>query len=145
MNSTRTPLGVHISDSGSPPAMHIYSECLTKGTVRGIRPTHYIQLMSHTVPANLSQFFGVRGRIITACSACTAGSQGIGFGLEAIQSGRQDVMICGGAEGELLGRYRAENRQITRRKKGPRRSVFEHAGRIVAAVRQHRWVQRIVL
>lgn len=86
------------STSGSPPAMNVYSECLTKGTVRGIRPSHYIQLMSHTAPANLSQFFGVRGRIISTCSACTSGSQGIGFGLEAIQSGRQDVMICGGAE-----------------------------------------------
>ncbi len=86
------------SSSGSPSAMQIYSKCLTDGTVRGIRPTHYIQFMSHTVPANLSQFFGVRGRIITTCSACTSGSQGIGFGFEAIQSGRQDVMICGGAE-----------------------------------------------
>ena len=54
--------------------------------------------MSHTVPANLSQLFGVRGRIIPTCSACTSGSQGFGYGLEAIQSGRQDIMICGGAE-----------------------------------------------
>jgi 3-oxoacyl-[acyl-carrier-protein] synthase II len=75
-----------------------YSTLLSKNTVRGIRPTDYVMLMSHTVPANLSQFFGVRGRIISTCSACTSGSQGIGFGMEAIQSGRQDIMICGGSE-----------------------------------------------
>lgn len=86
------------STSGSPPAIQVYSRCLMKETVRGIRPTDYIQLMSHTVPANLSQFFGVRGRIMTTCSACTAGSQGIGFGMESILSGRQDIMICGGSE-----------------------------------------------
>lgn len=87
------------STSGSPPAMAIYAERLnSSNTLRGIRATDYVQFMSHTVPANLSQFFGVTGRIITTCSACTSGSQGIGFGYEAIQSGKQDVMITGGAE-----------------------------------------------
>jgi 3-oxoacyl-[acyl-carrier-protein] synthase II len=86
------------STSGSPPAMETYFRLLSINSVRGIRPTDYVQLMSHTVPANLSQLFGVRGRIIPTCSACTSGSQGIGYGLEAIQGGRQDIMICGGAE-----------------------------------------------
>lgn len=67
-------------------------------SLRGIRATDYLQFMSHTVAANLAQFFGVRGRIVTACSACTSGSQGIGYGYEAIREGRQRVMITGGAE-----------------------------------------------
>jgi 3-oxoacyl-[acyl-carrier-protein] synthase II len=87
------------SSSGSPPAMEVYASTLyTKRTLKGIGATDYIQFMSHTVAANLSQFFGVRGRIVTTCSACTSGSQGIGYGFEAIQSGKQQVMITGGAE-----------------------------------------------
>jgi 3-oxoacyl-[acyl-carrier-protein] synthase II len=87
------------SSSGSPPAMEVYASTLyTKRTLKGIRAIDYIQFMSHTVAANLSQFFGVRGRIVTTCSACTSGSQGIGYGFEAIQSGKQQVMITGGAE-----------------------------------------------
>ena len=87
------------STAGSPPAMEVYVRTLhTQHTLKGIRATDYVQFMSHTVPANLAQFFGVRGRIITSCSACTSGSQGIGFGYETIAAGKHDVMIAGGAE-----------------------------------------------
>jgi 3-oxoacyl-[acyl-carrier-protein] synthase II len=87
------------STSGSPPAMAVYARTLyTLHTLKGIRATDYVQFMSHTVPANLAQFFGVRGRIITACSACTSGSQGVGYGYETIAAGKHDVMITGGAE-----------------------------------------------
>jgi len=87
------------STSGSPPAMAVYGSALmTNKTLRGIRATDYIQLMSHTTAANLAQFFGVRGRVIPTCSACTSGSQGIGYGYDAIVSGKQDIMITGGAE-----------------------------------------------
>ena len=54
--------------------------------------------MSHTCAANLALFFGITGRVIPTCSACTSGSQGIGYGYEAIRTGRQRVMIAGGAE-----------------------------------------------
>ncbi|MBK7948137.1 MAG: beta-ketoacyl-ACP synthase [Deltaproteobacteria bacterium] len=87
------------STSGSPPAIAVYADAIgNRQTLRGIRATDYVQFMSHTVAANLAQFFEVRGRIVTTCSACTSGSQGIGFGFEAIQQGKQDVMLTGGAE-----------------------------------------------
>lgn len=85
------------STAGSPPAMEVYARSLfAQRSVRGIRATDYIQFMSHTVPANLAQFFEVRGRVVTTCSACTSGSQGIGYGFEAIRSGKQTIMITGG-------------------------------------------------
>ena len=87
------------STSGSPPAMAKYASAMLESkTIKGIRATDYIQLMSHTTAANLAQFFGVTGRVITTCSACTSGSQGIGYGYESIASGAQDIMITGGAE-----------------------------------------------
>ncbi len=86
------------STSGSPPAMETYARSLIKSTIKGIAGSDYVQFMSHTCAANLALFFGVHGRVIPTCSACTSGSQGIGFAYEAIRFGRQRVMLAGGAE-----------------------------------------------
>lgn len=87
------------STSGSPPAMEVYANSIwANRTTRGIAATDYIQFMSHTCAANLAQFFGLRGRVVPTCSACTSGSQGIGYGYEAIRYGRQTAMVSGGAE-----------------------------------------------
>ena len=87
------------STSGSPPALEVYARQFTLArTLSGIRPNDYVQAMSHTVAANLAQFFGVRGRVQATCTACTSGSQGIGYAAEAIRYGMQDAMIAGGAE-----------------------------------------------
>ncbi len=67
-------------------------------TFEGLVSSAFFKFMSHTVAANLAIYFGVRGRIYTTCSACTSGSQGIGYGYDAIRHGHHDVMICGGAE-----------------------------------------------
>ncbi|MCJ7558358.1 MAG: beta-ketoacyl-ACP synthase, partial [Gammaproteobacteria bacterium] len=64
----------------------------------GLTATSYIQLMAHTTAVNVSLFFSIRGRIHTTSSACTSGSQGIGYGYEAIKFGKQKIMIAGGAE-----------------------------------------------
>jgi 3-oxoacyl-[acyl-carrier-protein] synthase II len=87
------------STSGSPPAMEVYArQVWANHTTRGIAATDYVRFMSHTCAANLALFFGLRGRIIPTSSACTSGSQGIGYGYEAIRFGRQAVMLTGGAE-----------------------------------------------
>ena len=86
------------STSGSPPAMEVYARHFLANTIKGIAATDYIQFMSHTCAANLALFFGITGRLIPTCSACTSGSQGIGYGYETIRLGRQRVMITGGAE-----------------------------------------------
>ncbi|MBR1912317.1 MAG: beta-ketoacyl-ACP synthase [Treponema sp.] len=58
----------------------------------------YIKCMPQTCAANLSVYYGIRGRIITTNTACTSGSQSIGYAYEAIANGMQDMMIAGGAE-----------------------------------------------
>jgi 3-oxoacyl-[acyl-carrier-protein] synthase II len=65
---------------------------------RGLTSTTFLKFMSHTCAANLALYYGIRGRIITTCSACVSASQAIGYGYEAIKTGLEDVMICGGAE-----------------------------------------------
>jgi 3-oxoacyl-[acyl-carrier-protein] synthase II len=67
-------------------------------STKGATPTDYLKLMSHTTTANLAQLFGVRGRVVSTCSACTSGSQAIGLAYETILLGRARVMLAGGAE-----------------------------------------------
>ncbi len=87
------------SSSGSPPAIGIYARQLFVGrTTSGIGANDYLQFMSHTTAANLASFFGVRGRVIPTSSACTSGSQGIGYAWEAIRHGHQEIMLAGGGE-----------------------------------------------
>jgi 3-oxoacyl-[acyl-carrier-protein] synthase II len=87
------------STEGSPPAVEDYFRSLSVNqSLKGLSPYTYIQLMSHTCAANMSQFFQTKGRTIPTCSACTSGSQAIGYGYEAIRNGYQKVMISGGAE-----------------------------------------------
>lgn len=84
---------------GSPRGVEVYArQFYAARTIRGIRGTDFVRFMSHTCAANISQFFGTTGRLVPTTSACTAGSQGIGYAFEAIRFGRQDVMIAGGAE-----------------------------------------------
>lgn len=63
-----------------------------------INANSYIKMMSHTAAVNIGVFFGLKGRIIPTSSACTSGSQGIGYAYEAIKYGRQTMMLAGGAE-----------------------------------------------
>lgn len=87
------------STSGSPPAIETYAEKIAVSqSLEGITSSEYLRLMSHTTAANLAYFFAVRGRVIPTNSACTSGSQGIGFAYDAVRHGLQDVMIAGGAE-----------------------------------------------
>ncbi|MCK4440880.1 MAG: beta-ketoacyl-[acyl-carrier-protein] synthase family protein [Sulfurovaceae bacterium] len=59
----------------------------------------FLKSMSHTISANLAAMFGIKGRSIPTCSACTSSSQAIGAGYESIKYGMSDIMFVGGAEG----------------------------------------------
>ncbi|MDB5776030.1 MAG: beta-ketoacyl-ACP synthase [Herbaspirillum sp.] len=86
------------SSAGTPKAIGDFSLMFLEKTTKNINATTYIKMMSHTAAVNMGVFFGVTGRIVTTSSACTSGSQGIGYAFEAIRSGRQIAMIAGGAE-----------------------------------------------
>jgi 3-oxoacyl-[acyl-carrier-protein] synthase II len=86
------------SSTGSTAPVVAFTSMLTDKQIKGINATTYIKMMSHTCAVNIAIFFGVKGRIMTTCSACTSGSQAIGYAFEAIQSGHQKIMIAGGAE-----------------------------------------------
>lgn len=86
------------SSSGSILPINDFSRLLQTGSMKGFNSSSYIKMMGHTAPVNMGVFFGCKGRVITTSSACTSGSQGIGYAYEAIKYGQQDIMIAGGAE-----------------------------------------------
>ena len=66
--------------------------------VRNIGAADYLKAMVHTTAANICKMFNITGRVIASCTACTTGSQNIGYGYEAIKFGMQDAMLCGAAD-----------------------------------------------
>ena len=71
---------------------------LIAGQQNGFNANTYVRMMPHTIAANIAIFFGLTGRVIPTSSACTSGSQGIGYAYEAIKYGRIPLMLAGGAE-----------------------------------------------
>lgn len=86
------------SSSGSPNAICDFGQIPVLKRVEGVNATTYIRMMSHTTAVNIGVYFGLTGRMYTTSSACTSGSQGIGYAFEAIASGQQKAMVAGGAE-----------------------------------------------
>ena len=78
--------------------MDYLSKIIQNRTLEGIPASWYLKCMSHTCASNISILFQTRGPFIASCPACVSGSQGIGFGYEAIKAGRSDIMITGGAD-----------------------------------------------
>lgn len=66
-----------------------------------VRPDLYDAAMFNTPSIEISARYGLKGICNTISTGCTAGTDSLGFGLESIQDGEQDVMICGAAEAPL--------------------------------------------
>jgi 3-oxoacyl-[acyl-carrier-protein] synthase II len=90
------------SSAGSVDPVKVFGRMLESGSMQGVTSTSYIQMMAHTTAVNIGLFFGLKGRVIPTSSACTSGSQAIGYAYEAIRFGRQRMMLAGGAE-EMSG------------------------------------------
>ena len=58
----------------------------------------FFKCVSHTVAMNVAQYLEIKGYVTATSGACASSLQAIGLGYELIRSGRQDAMLCGGAE-----------------------------------------------
>ena len=86
------------SSTGSPDAIADFGNMLLNHASGSINANSYLKMMSHTAAVNIGVFFSLKGRVIPTSSACTSGSQGIGYAYEAIKYGHQELMAAGGAE-----------------------------------------------
>lgn len=94
------------SCNGSTEATIDFGRLYSEQSTKAMTATTYVEMMSHTCAVNIGLFFGLKGRVIPTASACTSGSQGIGYAYEAIRYGMQDLMVAGGAE-ELCAAHSA--------------------------------------
>jgi 3-oxoacyl-[acyl-carrier-protein] synthase II len=83
---------------GSTPDVADFASMLIDYDGTRVNANTYVRMMPHTAAANVSILLGLTGRVIPTSSACTSGSQAIGFAYETIRSGAQQVMVAGGSE-----------------------------------------------
>lgn len=86
------------SSVGSTKDVGVMGDLVLHGNSRNFNANTYVRMMPHTHAANIGIFFGLTGRIIPTSSACSSGSQGIGYAYEAIKYGLIDMMLAGGGE-----------------------------------------------
>ncbi len=86
------------SSSGSTSGILDFGRMMLLDKPTAVTATSYIRMMNHTTAVNIGVFFQLKGRVIPTSSACTSGSQAIGYAYEAIRFGMQDIMVAGGAE-----------------------------------------------
>lgn len=93
-------IGVAIgSTTGSPEAYDtFYRMYLPDQSIEEIKSGFFFKVMGHSCAANVSLSLGINGEQWAPSSACTSAAQALGLGYLLIRSGRQDAMLCGGAE-----------------------------------------------
>ncbi|MEA3547571.1 MAG: beta-ketoacyl-[acyl-carrier-protein] synthase family protein [Thermodesulfobacteriota bacterium] len=68
------------------------------GGTRGIGSGHIFRLLTSTITLNLCTKFQLHGSSWSVSGACASGAMAIGQAAELIATGKQDRMICGGAQ-----------------------------------------------
>ena len=63
-----------------------------------LNSTMFFHCMSHTASINVAQYLGLNGVTLSTNAACASALHALGVGFDQIRLGRQDVMLCGGAE-----------------------------------------------
>jgi len=83
----------------------IYQNTLESSIKRGnfrVRPTAAVGGLPNMPAFHISQIFGAQGPLSTIVTACAAGTQAIGEGVELIRRGVSDKVLAGGVEA-LIG------------------------------------------
>ncbi len=93
-------LGVSLGSTvGSPNAFYSAMEdFFSDNSFERLKSTFFLQIMGHSCAANVAQALGINGRILAPSAACATGCQAIGYGYEMIAMGKQQQMLCGGAD-----------------------------------------------
>lgn len=87
------------STTGSPQTYEdFYRMFLPEESIEEVKSGFFFRIMSHSCAANVSLALGIRGEQWAPASACTSAAQAIGLAYLLIGSGRQDAVVCGGAD-----------------------------------------------
>lgn len=93
-------VGVSIgSTTGSPQTMQeFFRDFNSDNSLERMKSTLFFHIMNHSCASNVAQVLGITGRILAPAAACSTSCQAVGYAAEMIAAGRQDLMLCGGAD-----------------------------------------------
>ncbi len=93
-------LGVSIGSTiGSPQTMQdFFKDFAIDNSLERMKSTLFFHIMNHSCASNVAQFLGVTGRILAPGAACSTSSHAVGYAAEMIAMGKQELMLCGGAD-----------------------------------------------
>lgn len=75
-----------------------FKDFLQHRSIEGIKSMLFFKIMGHSCAANIAQTLGIAGRTLAPSAACATSCQAVGLGYETIALGKQDLMLCGGAD-----------------------------------------------
>jgi 3-oxoacyl-[acyl-carrier-protein] synthase II len=75
-----------------------FEQMLPARDLSNLTSMKFFQCVSHTAAMNISQYLGICGTVLATSAACASGLQAVGTGFDLIRAGRQDCVLCGGAE-----------------------------------------------
>lgn len=76
----------------------VFAMILPEKDISQLGSATFFQCMSHTATVNVAQYLGLNGYIMATSAACASAVQAIGTGYDLIRLGKQDILLCGGAE-----------------------------------------------
>lgn len=87
------------STTGSPQAYEeFYAKYMPDKRVDEIKSGEFFKFMGHSCSAHICHALQINGEQWAPVSACTSSSQAIGLAYLLVQTGRQQAVVCGGAD-----------------------------------------------
>jgi 3-oxoacyl-[acyl-carrier-protein] synthase II len=87
--------------NGGYPEVEAAGRAIHAGRGNSLRREALLQAMPLMATANIARAFGLKGFANTISTACAASTQAIGAAMDAIRTGRADIMLAGGTEAGL--------------------------------------------
>lgn len=75
-----------------------FADYFTDHSLERMKSGLFFKIMGHSCAANVAQSLGITGRVLALSAACATSCQAIGYAFEQIAFGRQDAILCGGAD-----------------------------------------------
>lgn len=84
--------------SGEPQEVERLNDALRAGVATDIGARFGTHYPCHVLATNVAREVGFAGEVLVIPTACAAGNYAIAYASDALRSGRQDVMLAGGAD-----------------------------------------------
>ncbi|MHB8708963.1 MAG: beta-ketoacyl-[acyl-carrier-protein] synthase family protein [Desulfuromonadales bacterium] len=94
----RTGVAIGSTVGSTQATEEFFVDFLSDRSLERMKSTTFFQIMNHSCAANVAQALGLSGRLMASAAACATGCQTLGYGYETIAFGKQERMLCGGAD-----------------------------------------------